>query len=236
MIPKMIHYCWFGKGEISALGKSCIETWRILLPGYEIVEWNETNFNINSSCSFVREAYALKKYAFVSDYVRLSVLHEQGGIYLDTDVEVVKSFDSILGEKSFIGFEDRCRIATATIGSEAHSDWIKEILKHYESTDFIRWWGKLNTTPNPFVFEKHILPHGLRLNGEIQKLRNGLKIYPIDYLCGKEFHSGKMRITDNTICIHHYEGSWTDKRRKAAKALSLPGNLMKKISLRTIRR
>lgn len=236
MIPKKIHYCWFGNGEISALGKSCIETWRIALPGYEIVEWNETNFSINSSCSFVREAYSLKKYAFVSDYVRLSVLHEHGGIYLDTDVEVVKTFDSILGEKSFLGFEDGCHIATAVIGAESQLDWIKDILRYYTNTDFIRWWGMLNTTPNPYIFERHLLPQGLRLNGEMQTLRDEIKIFPIDYLCSKEFYSGKMRITDNTMCIHHYEGSWVDKRKKTIKALSLPSNLMRKISLLTTHR
>ena len=135
MIDKKIHYCWFGKGEKPDIVKKCIKTWEDKLSEYEIIEWNEDNFDINSN-EYVKEAYENKKYAFVSDYVRVHALYHMGGIYLDTDVEVYKSLDEFLEEDSFWGFEEKNYIATSTIGAKQGNGLIKQFLDYYEDKSY----------------------------------------------------------------------------------------------------
>lgn len=199
MIPKIIHYCWFGKGEKNAEVRRCISTWKEKLPDYEIKEWNEKNFNYKRY-SYTREAYYLGKYAFVSDVCRLYALYREGGIYLDTDIEVLKSFDPYLTHKSFVGYEVDDLVGTGVIGAEKEEEWIKMMYDSYMNPcGFISWDGSLYNTPNT-----------IRLTN---MLKNILKekqpvVYPVDYFCAKKWDTKELLVTNNTVCIHHYQSSW----------------------------
>ena len=136
MIPKVIHYCWFGQGKMSSLAEKCIASWRSLLPDFSIKCWNEDNFDIESN-RYVKEAYSAKKYAFVTDYVRLYALYTEGGIYMDSDVEVIKRIDRFLSFPAFTGFETTGGCITGIMGSEKHGQWVKDLLNEYEERCFI---------------------------------------------------------------------------------------------------
>ena len=158
-IPKIIHYCWFGDGEKTKLSQKCIQGWKNTLKGYEIIEWNEKNFNININ-RYVKEAYDCKKYAFVSDYVRLYALLNYGGIYLDTDVEVLRDFDSFLELEAFVGFEDNELVSTAIIGAKRGNSIIEEWFNTYANRNFLNN-GKMNEVTNVRVFTNLLLKYGL---------------------------------------------------------------------------
>lgn len=212
-IPKIIHYCWFGKGEKSEFIKNCIKSWKEKLTDYEIIEWNENNFDIYVN-KYVEEAYNYKKYAFVSDYVRLFALYNYGGIYLDTDVEVLKSFDEFLKYKGFVGFEDKELVSTAVIGCEKGNLIIKEWLDTYKDRVFIEN-GKLNQITNVRVFTNILLNYNLNQNNSIQEIKNGeLVVFPIEYFSPLKIGTNKPNITNNTITIHWFEGSWTSVLKK----------------------
>lgn len=201
MIPKVIHFCWFGGSDIPDDILSYIATWRKQLPDYQIKKWDETNFPYEC-WDYTKEAYMTKKYAFVSDVCRLYALYHEGGIYLDTDVEVIKSFDPFLNNKSFIGLEPLDYVGTAVIGAECGCQWIKEALALYKNEKFILKNGNLNIWPN------------------VQRLTKFLKIipdkivtpiiFPIDYFCANDWQTHEIKKTINTVCIHHYGSSWTD--------------------------
>lgn len=212
-IPKIIHYCWFGKGEKSDLAKKCISGWRDLLKDYQIIEWNEDNFDINANL-YVKEAYENKKYAFVSDYVRLYALLNYGGIYLDTDVELLNNFDKFLDLNAFVGFEDKELISTAIIGSKKNNLIIKEWFDSYKNRRFIEN-GKINDLTNVRVFTNLLLNYGLKQNNSYQKICEGiLDIYPTEFFSPLKYGSKKPKITDNTITIHWFEGTWTTLSKK----------------------
>lgn len=220
-IPKIIHYCWFGNGEKSELAKQCIEKWKLVLPDYKIIEWNEKNFDISSN-EYVLEAYKGKKYAFVSDYVRLYSLFKHGGIYLDTDVEVLKNFDELLNLSGFAGFEDSELVSTAIIGSEKRNPLIKEWLDTYNDRHFLIN-GKKDETTNVRVFTNRLLKHGMIQNNKIQNINGDwITIFPIEYFSPLKIGSKKPKITNNTFTIHWFEGTWLtlDKKIKI-KIISL---------------
>lgn len=176
MIPKIIHYCWFSyPPDVLA----CFESWKKFLPDYEIKLWNAKNFDV-SICPYVQEAYNERKFAFASDYVRLYVLYKYGGIYLDSDIEVLKSFDSILDNKAFTGFEAPRHIAAWIFGSEAGNPIFKEFLDYYNDRHFIIARGVYDMTPNPVPITNTLVKHGLKLNNELQHLEN-ITVYPTDY-------------------------------------------------------
>lgn len=206
MIPKIIHYCWFGRKPKPKNVLKYIQTWKDKMPDYEIKEWNEDNFNIKKN-KYVYEAYMVKKFAFVSDYARFFALYEEGGIYLDTDVEVKKSFDDLLDNKSFVGWEDNF-VGTGVIASEKKQKWLKDVLDTYNGEDFILWSGKLNTIPNPYRMNEVLKTYGLRMNHEKDLLKGNIAIYPIEILCAHNNEKAEYCITDKTICIHHYYGTW----------------------------
>lgn len=211
MIPKIIHYCWFGKNPLPKQVLHCIESWKKFLPDYEIKEWNEDNFDVNE-IQFTREAYRLKRYAFVSDYVRIYALYHEGGIYIDTDVEVLKSFGNKIDNRSFMGIELRGRqIATAVLGSEPKEKWAADMMCYYQNMPFIKWWGKLNSTPNPLLFNRLFEKYGFDYLDKEYVLENGTHLYPSMIFCGKDYETGNYIITEDTICVHHFAGSWVDK-------------------------
>jgi mannosyltransferase OCH1-like enzyme len=221
-IPKIIHYCWFGGNPLPELARKCIASWRKYLPDHEIKEWNEQNFDVNQII-YTEEAYRLKNYAFVSDYVRFWVLYHYGGIYFDTDVEVIRPIDDILSRGSFLGFECQEGLPTDNphgrmaaglgMGIGKGHPFFAQMIDHYSHIHFVKWNGK----PSPIV-----LHHTNRyLDYEHKKvleggkvLVNGMLIYPPEYFCPINYFNGEMHVTENTRTIHHYTTSWIKKRSK----------------------
>ncbi len=218
MIPKKIHYCWFGGKPLNKLGKKCLKSWKKHFPDYEIIEWNESNFDFNC-CQYVKEAYEAKKWAFVSDYARYKILYEQGGVYFDTDVEVIKSFDPILAAGSFIGCENphiKSGIAVASgLGCAAAPglEFYREVLDDYEKSSFYNADGSLNLYTIVQRTTDLLRNHGLKDTMEIQQVA-GITVYPAEYFCPINMETGKLEITKNTYSIHRYAGSWVSKKDK----------------------
>lgn len=212
MIPKKIHYCWFGGKPLNQLGEKCLASWKKYFPDYEIIQWNESNFDI-SCCRYVEEAYEAKKWAFVSDYARFKVLHEHGGVYFDTDVEVIKSFDDILEKGSFMGSEQEIPYINPGLGfaMEAGHPIVKEILTDYENSRFLKSDGSLDLTTIVDRTTKFLKKHGLADTNEIQCIA-GVFVYPKEYFNPMDMASGELVITGNTRSIHHYAASWESKK------------------------
>ena len=207
-IPKKIHYCWIGGKEKSEQVIQCIESWKKFAPDYEIIEWNESNFNFENIGVYVKQALDRKKWAFVSDYMRLKILYDEGGIYFDTDVELIKGIDEFLNLDSFICMESINTVCTAVIGAKKEQKWINDLIKLYDKRKFIYDNGRLDLTPNSkFIFE--FLSKEKALSTKlITKLNNGLVVYPAEYFSPKNYSTMKMNITKNTYAIHHYGGLW----------------------------
>ena len=210
MIPKVIHYCWFGRGPKNELALKCIESWKKHLPDYEIKEWNEDNFDVNLY-QYAREALESRKFAFVTDVVRLYALYTEGGIYMDTDVEVLKSYDPFLHHVMFSGFENNGYVPTGMMAAEKGSLWAKELLDGYNNRKFILEDGSLDTTTNTEVITAYMKTKGLILNNTYQDFPMFCTMYPSDFFCPKDHATGIIKCTENTICIHHFAGSWLDQ-------------------------
>lgn len=222
-VPKVIHYCWFGRGEKPDIVKRCIESWRKILKDYEIKEWSEDSFDINSN-NFVRQAYENKKYAFVSDYVRVYALYNYGGIYLDTDVEVMQNFDKYLNNDSFWGFEVGNYISTSTIGATKGNKLIKEFLDSYKGKSFLNEDGSFNVTTNVEIVSKIFEEKGLKLNGEYQKLEGIGSIYPVEVFSPYDYRYYEDLRNKDTVCIHHYYKSWlplTERIKQTIKKVTI---------------
>ena len=211
MIPKVIHYCWFGGNPLPELAQKCISSWKMHCPDYEIKEWNESNFDLNC-CDFVKEAYESKKWAFVSDYARLKIIYDQGGIYLDTDVELVKSLDELLNVRCYLGAETSGYIATGLgFGAEKGNCIIQEMIQEYTERHF-----KLNDRiydiePCPIKNTKPLLKHGYRFNDSYIWKNENVTVFPPEYFCPLNYETGKTNITKNTYSIHLYNASWHSK-------------------------
>lgn len=223
MIPKKIHYCWFGGNPLNKLGQKCLESWKKHFPDYEIIEWNESNFDINC-CDYVREAYEAKKWAFVSDYARFKILYEQGGLYFDTDVEVIKPMDDIISNGSFVGCEKKSldtkgpgiNLGVApglALGAEAGSEIFKEMLELYHTLHFLKDDGTCELKTIVEYTTEVLVQHGLKDTSEIQCVA-GIYVYPKEYFNPIEMASNKLVIEENTRSIHHYAASWCDKASK----------------------
>lgn len=212
-IPKIIHYCWFGKGEKPEIVNKCIDSWEKILSDYEIIEWNEENFDINCN-EYVKEAYENKKYAFVSDYVRVYVLYNYGGIYLDTDTEVFKKLDIFLGEESFWGFEEKNYIATSTIGAKKGNKLIKIFMDFYENKSFNETNQILETSTNVQIVTKIFKELGFRMNGEKQTIDKIGTIYPQEYFSPYDYINYYDKKTDKTYTKHYFYKSWVTPKDK----------------------
>lgn len=207
MIPKKIHYCWFGRGEMPKLAKKCIKSWKKYCPDYEIKEWNEDNFDLDKY-PYVREAYDNRKFAFVTDVVRLYALYTEGGIYMDTDVEVLKSLDAFLHHNAFSGFEDEKYVPTGIMASEKGGIWAKDNLNYYNGRHFVREDGSMDTTTNVITITNYMIAHGLKQDNTFQDFPNLITLYPKDYFCPLSWNGHEMQMTENTVTIHHFAGSW----------------------------
>ncbi len=209
MIPKKIHYCWFGKNPLPPLAQKCIESWKKFCPNYEIIEWNEDNFDVNS-CKYTAQAYSAKKWAFVSDYARFKILYEQGGLYFDTDVELVKPIDEIVALGSFMASEhDDGKSVNIGLGvaAEPGLEIYKTLIEKYNGLSFIGDDGEANTKTIVEYTSELLVERGLKKTSEVQTV-SGLIIYPKEYFCPIDYATGKMQITPKTLSVHHYDGSW----------------------------
>lgn len=207
MIPKIIHYCWFGRGEMPELVQKCIESWHKYMPDWEYKLWNEDNFDVNST-PYTKEAYESKKYAFVSDYVRLWVLGNEGGVYLDTDVEVFKPLDDLLELSAFGGFEGSkyLPLCTCIMASEPNGFWVKEMLDAYKNRHFVKEDGSCDMTTNVQFITSIIQKKGFVQNGVEQDYKD-LHVFPVEYFCPRQT-TGEYLKTENTYCDHLGMGSW----------------------------
>jgi hypothetical protein len=223
-IPKIIHYCWFGRGEKPQEVKRCIDSWGKFLSDYEFMEWNEDNFSIDSAIDYVKEAYQAKKYAFVSDYVRLLALYQYGGIYFDTDIEVIQSFDQYIDNSTIVlGFESKESLLTAFIACEKNSEFIKEFLDTYQHRHFINQDGSCDLTTINFHFTKHAMKYGVEsTQNKYQETATGIQVYPIEYFCGYDVINWHVSTTKNTCTVHHMASSWiTGKQGMKGKIIKL---------------
>lgn len=243
-IPKIIHYCWFGYNPKPELFSKCFDSWKSKCPDYEIIEWNEENFDIASCPLYVRQAYENKKWAFVTDYVRLKVVYDHGGIYLDTDVELKKSLNKFLKYDAYFGFEEGRYINTGLgFGAVAGHFLLGAMMKDYEETPFQLENGEFDQTTCPVRNTEAFLKMGLRQNDRKQILDNRILILPTIYMCPIDWETGKMRKSLRTISIHWFTASWMSeidrkvhelqRRRRQEEALDkwvhLPNRILRKV-------
>ena len=220
MIPKIIHYCWFGKKEKSSLAKKCIESWRKYCPDYEIIEWNEENFDL-AQYPYIQWCYKNEKWAFLSDFARLLIIGQHGGIYFDTDVELLRNPDELLQYKAFYGFENKQYINTGEgFGAEPGNITVMAMVDVYKNiisnTD-----GSYPLIPCPTLNTQALLEFGLVQNGEKQSIDNA-EIFSIEYFNPYDDPTGKLNTTKNTISIHWYSKSWMDKKTILRSKLTKP--------------
>lgn len=212
MIPKIIHYCWFGKGKLPVLAEKCIKSWRKHLPDYEIMIWNEDTFDVNLY-RYTKEAYDERKFAFVTDVCRLYALNNFGGVYMDTDVEILKPLsEELLNNTAFSGFEDNLNVPTGLMASIKGGEWVKDLLKYYDNRSFYKEDGTFDTTTNVETITKFMTREkGMLMNNTFQLIDGYCTMYPSEYFCPKSWKTQDIKITDNTYCIHHFAGSWWGK-------------------------
>ena len=212
-IPKVIHYCWFGGGELPKMAEKCIRSWQKYCPDYQIICWNENNFDVNEN-RYAKEAYEAKKWAFVSDYVRLKVLYEQGGIYLDTDVELLKPLDSLIEHQGYVGYEQSGLVSTGLgFACEAGNSLIEALLRDYDEIPFQKADGSYDLMPCPDRNTETLKRLGLVADGTYRVFMN-LQFLPAEYLCPMDYYTSKKKLTKNTYSVHLYCASWTSKTSK----------------------
>lgn len=215
MIPKIIHYCWFGRGQMPKLALDCIASWKKYCPDYIIKEWNEDNFDLNMF-PYVREAYDNRKFAFVTDVVRLYALYTEGGVYMDTDVEVIQPIDRFLNLQAFSGFQTEDSYPTGIMASVKGGKWAKDNLDYYKGKHFVKDDGSLDLTTNVDTIMRLLEPYGIKADNTFQEIPDYFTLYPKEYFCPIE-HVHNIILTENSYTIHHFAGSWlpwTEKMKR----------------------
>ncbi len=214
MIPKIVHYCWLSGEPFPELIDRCIKTWKENLPDYEFVLWDTKKFDVNSNL-YVKQAYEAKKYAFASDYIRLYALYNYGGIYLDSDIQIFKSFDDLLNRTAFTGFENNQTVAAWLLASEKGNPLFAELLSHYDNRSFLFPNGTFDMTPNVKPITKTLVKQGLILNGKYQEL-NMITVFPRTYFCPMLPDSEEPDCySENTYAQHMFNAGWVDTDQKA---------------------
>lgn len=214
-IPRTIHYCWFGGNPLPEKVKACIESWKRCCPDYKIVEWNEDNYDV-VKIPYVRQAYEADKWAFVSDYARLDIVYQHGGIYLDTDVELLKSLDVLLEEKLVLAMEKYDQKINTGLGfaAEKGNMTLRRLMETYHGISFRMADGTLNLKGCPQYTTEYFLPRGYVLEDKTQRVEDAL-ILASEYFCPMNYHTGMIEVTSKTMGIHWYEASWFEKGDKA---------------------
>lgn len=217
MIPKKIHYCWVGGNPIPEEDRACIDSWSKFCPDYEIIEWNESNYDF-SKCTYMKQAYEAKMWGFVPDYARLDIIYREGGIYLDTDVEMIRNLDDFLEYEAFMGFENRTGVALGLgFGAKSGNPVIKQMRDMYEDISFYREDHSLNLVVSPVYSTEILKSYGLKANGKRQTVGN-IEIFPPEYFAPLSYSDNRLRITENTYSIHWYHASWkTPQQRRQAR-------------------
>ena len=211
LIPKILHYIWLGNNEMPQFLKDCIKTWSEYCPNYEICCWNEKNYNFFKH-PYMKQAYEAGKWAYVSDYARLDILCEYGGIYMDTDVYLVQNLDEFLYQKAFSSFEKWNVVNSGgCCGTIPQGEAIKKMLEFRKSYEFIKNNGDYNLIASGFYETKSLIEHGLKLNGSLQKVLD-MNIYPYDFFHPYDYMSGKLQKTENTHAIHCFNGGWLEEK------------------------
>lgn len=220
MIPKIIHYCWLSDDKHPKKIQHCIASWQKRLPDYEIWLWDLNRFDINSSI-WCKQAFEKKKYPFAADYIRLYAVYNYGGIYLDSDVEVLKSFDDLLHLPYFVGYEaQKCFLELAAFGAEKGTDWVGDMLEYYTDREFIKPDGTFDIEVQPVIAQRRISAskelksiEGIADFDYNEKVFN---IFPRDWFCANaHIHSGEGTqyiVSDNTYCVHHFANSWVEQK------------------------
>lgn len=223
MIPKILHYVWLGGNPLTSLAAECLASWHEHMQDWEIMRWDESNFDIAAAPVYVRQAYEARKFAFVSDYVRLWALEQYGGVYVDTDVKVLKSYEPLLNDTAFIGLEEsKAHLpGTCVMGCEPHCQWVKDMLALYDGIEFVKPDGSLDLSTNVQRLGERMKAEGLNELRDrsdkpwrrIQYIEKwGLRIYTHDYF-SPITSTRVMRKTKNTYSIHYFAESWRDGKR-----------------------
>ncbi|MBR5273525.1 MAG: glycosyl transferase [Clostridia bacterium] len=214
MSNKIIHYCWFGGNPKPAIIEKCIASWKKFFPDFEIMEWNESNFDVNC-CKYVQQAYEAKKYAFVSDYARFFALEKMGGLYFDTDVEVIKPFYELFENEAFAGFETNDFVNPGLVlwVKEPHNPILCAMLEQYQGESFLKDDGKPDLTTICVRFTNELKNYGFEPNNKLQKCAQ-FTLYPIEYFNPFDDLTGKLSKTENTYAIHWYSKTWMSAPKK----------------------
>lgn len=215
MIPKIIHYIWFGDKPYPSKVQHCIDSWHKILPDYTFIKWGESNFDVNST-AFTRQAFENKMWAFVSDYVRIKALYEFGGWYLDTDVEVLKPLSPFENQNIVFGTDENGSL-TAVYGTEPNNKIWKNILERYNHTPFLLGDNKLNTTVVNIYIEEELMKYGYVRENKLQNLGEGIIVYPDDYFHVKSLEKGTTHFTDNSTCVHWQTMLWTSRSARVRR-------------------
>lgn len=216
LIPPVIHYCWFGRGELPDLYKRCIDSWHKYCPDYEIKQWNEDNCDIEETL-FTKQAYEMKKYGFVPDYFRLKIIYENGGIYLDTDVEVLKNLDDLRYNEAFCGLQLPGEVGLGLgFGACKGNELMKYLMRRYESMPFIKPDGSMDETISGLYQTKDLMAAGMKYGSKLQNCC-GMTIYPVEVLSPRNINTGEYNITDKSYSVHYYDGSWASGERLEKK-------------------
>ncbi len=226
MIPKTIHYCWFGDKPLDDMAIKCIESWKKYFPDYQIVEWNETNFDVNL-CEYVKQAFQSEKWAFVSDYARFWIIYHYGGIYFDTDVEIINNMENIVERGPFLGTEsterdyDEVAINPGLgMGAEPKNEMYKKVLESYHTSSFINRDGSYNYKTVVERVTEIFKLNGYETKNVIQSI-GGITIYPQEYFCPLDYNTGILSLTKNSYSIHWFNASWFDNKMSKRREFSL---------------
>lgn len=223
VIPRVIHYCWFGGSEIPEELQFYMESWKKYCPDYKIVCWSENNYDVTQN-QYIYEAYKNKKWAFVSDYVRIDVVNKFGGIYLDTDVEILKPLDELLHFRGFIGFENAGLVATGLgFGSSGKSEILEEILSCYQKREFLNSDGEMDLTPCPIIETQVLEKFGLKKNNCMQEIGSGFMVFPTTFFGGINLGTRQMEKEEYSYSVHHYAGTWMQEKDEVLKKRKLVG-------------
>lgn len=219
-IPRILHYVWVGNGQHTALQKKCMRSWKKYCPDFEIKLWNEASFDLAHAPQYVRDAYQAKKWAFVSDYIRLWAVYQYGGVYLDTDSQILKPIDHLLENHAFMAFESNGMVTTGVMGAEKNDPILKELLDAYQERTLYHANGEMNTVVTGVGTTAVFTKHGLQLNGK-QQMVDGWTIYPFQFFYPVKVINDNTYYTNDTCIVHWFEGTWISEENARARAHDL---------------